>query len=1543
MAATPEPTNPERLTPEEKAQRKKKRRRRRRLFSLGFVSLVVIAAVVINRTGWVTREVERVLRTEVQRNLGMAITFDRIGFSWRHLAVEADGVSLTRPGQAPMVRVDTLDIRPSFSSLFTRHVKISSIAVDGGALELRFRRGVLENGPVLPPAGPPQQGPPDLPFHDIAVSDLHVRIVHDQFGTLDLPSVDVDVRNIDDRRLLLGVLAQGGSIEGAPCFNGRIQHVEARAEISHWNLLRIALANIEGAGMHLRVREADVPFSLEHGIDPDRVIHAAAEFSSPLHILTCPIQFPRLAPRPHGDIDLGLETSFTLRGLTDPHTRTFQATGRVRARNLALEVPFTDGKGRYSLGDDDDIRFEADGSQVRIVSLEMHHSGGTVVSPGTHPERPLVIHIADLAHVSAEGHLDLTGIEIHRLMHDLGITEFAKVLWNISASAELHAEMWRFGETPDARHPALWFDLEAETRNFALLQDFYVRTPQYETNPIHPAPPQRSVLSIPRAAVTGQIAIDAQHVRFQHLTAVFGQNNRSRLQVDAVTLRTAHDERLPDVWLTNAHGENIALEDVGHIAGMPIGGTGSFTAEGGGPFPDPIITGQAHLRGFLYNELPLGDFDTRPTAPWRFRGVRVDAPAIDAHSGRSTFVARNSYLDFSRWTLSAGTHIASDSFFLRDYYHMFKLENDPVWEAYGGQTMPRCAVSLAARGRAGDVPCVDPSDTTERDARRPSLPAGSSAGHIDSDVTFVLGRPGDDPAGVMDVDFTGRNLYLTGFDEALDHTDLRFHFTWVHRLRGFQGSRQNVEYVRGRFAGGTIDASGSVDLGGLMHFVGNVRNVQVARTETLRATGIGGVLNGSGVLEGQPDAQRWNIDGDVRSLTVASRNLGDAYFHVRSRPDAPRSADPRARPPRNLWSVDATALGSAMRIEAGLLVPWRGTTWRDVDGVSHADWDRDWSHSLVDGHLEMTRAIDLVPLLPARVASRLGADGHATVRARVDVDRAILGDLTHANARLDVTELDVGAQGLRLALAPTETLAMCVHEGAYWIEPAAATSPAACDHIPDRLRTHRAAIARAEPTLPSARFVGPEGTRLAVSGGGTVAGRLALTLDGQVDLARIATLAPGVSWARGTGTFQVRATGDTANPELRGVFELHDGALAAAVLPDPVEDIDLRVRLDGTDIVLDQAVAAFGSSSINLTGGLAHLAGRGLDRVDIPVRVQNLSMVPMPGVEVALDANTRLLWNPGEALPLFSGDVTLTRVRYTRPVNLSQDASGETRVAGSDSAETPYDPANDHVRLNLRIHAREPIRVANNIAEAEVTIAENERPFRIVGTDQRTGVIGTLNIPRGRVIIPLFRGSDFEIVRGRIEFENPESIEPNFDVSAQTEVRRGTNVARNQWRVALHAYGRPDRFALDMTSEPALSRDDIALLLTFGATRAELDQAGAESVGQAIAVQALATATGIDRTLRQAIPVIDEFRIGSAYSPSQGRTVPQVAIGRRLNDRVRVAATVNTTETREMRATVDVRVSDHTSMQLGYDNINDQGSSQIGNLGADVRWRLEFE
>ena len=74
-----------------------------------------------------------------------------------------------------------------------------------------------------------------------------------------------------------------------------------------------------------------------------------------------------------------------------------------------------------------------------------------------------------------------------------------------------------------------------------------------------------------------------------------------------------------------------------------------------------------------------------------------------------------------------------------------------------------------------------------------------------------------------------------------------------------------------------------------------------------------------------------------------------------------------------------------------------------------------------------------------------------------------------------------------------------------------------------------------------------------------------------------------------------------------------------------------------------------------------------------------------------------------------------------------------------------------------------------------------------------------------------------------------------------------------------------------------------------------------------------------------------------------GRTEPTVTIGKRLNERVRANVTTGIAESREVRTNVEWRLSNRVAVESTYDNVNDISSSSLGNLGADVRWRIEFE
>jgi len=161
--------------------------------------------------------------------------------------------------------------------------------------------------------------------------------------------------------------------------------------------------------------------------------------------------------------------------------------------------------------------------------------------------------------------------------------------------------------------------------------------------------------------------------------------------------------------------------------------------------------------------------------------------------------------------------------------------------------------------------------------------------------------------------------------------------------------------------------------------------------------------------------------------------------------------------------------------------------------------------------------------------------------------------------------------------------------------------------------------------------------------------------------------------------------------------------------------------------------------------------------------------------------------------------------------------------------------------------------------------------------------------------------------------------------------------------IRMHAHGDADDLKIDLKSDPALAQDDIFLLITVGLTRAELDQAKSASVGESVALEALGTLSGADRAVTEAVPVIDEFRFGSSYSSRTGRTEPTVTVGKRLTERVRANVTTGLAESREVRSNVEWRLSNRVSVETSYDNVNDISSSALGNLGADVRWRLEFE
>ncbi|MBK8691242.1 MAG: translocation/assembly module TamB domain-containing protein [Deltaproteobacteria bacterium] len=1157
--------------------------------------------------------------------------------------------------------------------------------------------------------------------------------------------------------------------------------------------------------------------------------------------------------------------------------RSFRASVALTALGLGLHAPdqTTGEMLRYNLGDRISARVSADPSRVVVTDLSGGYAGATLRSDR--------ISLGLAAPMPIEGVLSIRGLDFTQLMRDVTVTPRTKVLWTLSGDAHLS------GGLSPMRLVADFPDME--TREFAILRDYFIVLPQ------------EPVVRVPRARISLRMEVDDVSVSWNDCVVAFGQ---SRASVRRIRVRTTHDTddsdgHDTDIKIEGLEVQRLHLADLGSIADIPISGEGSASVALSSDFEHPRVHGVARIQGFTFNTFPFGDLATAPGTEWVLLDDRVDAARMEGTHRRSRYTIHDAYLDFRQYSLRAGARMHSDPMELGDFYNMFHFEGDPTFTPFDGR------------------------------------------GVVDATVDYVLGRPGDDRDGVMTADVSIQRAQASAFGESINDVDARLSYVWLRRRDGVAGARVNLDHFTGTKGGAPIRASGAMDLGARMHFVAEVRDVPVASFDLVRESHVAasGRVSALVTVEGTPDAPRYIGDARFRDLVVYDRPIGDLVAHLSQLPEGPIPTRPDERPPIGRIDVSFGALSDQLRLDLTLRVPWEPVRWRDALGVTHPSWERSWGHSSVHTHVATRGPVDLLPWLPASMLARLGADARVTAGFDLAVDEGRLDQMALSTGRATLSSLDVQARGLPVALGPGSTLAVCFREGAVWVTPPDSTT---CD-----ARASGTAPSAAPPAFDLARplLVGPDGTRLWVAGSANVTPAFGIAsfdvrARGDADLSRVAARVPQLTFGRGVGVMNLRARGTPERPSVSGSVELHDASLGVSGLASPLREIEVDLRVDGTEAILRRASARYGQGQIAFTRpdspAMVRFDGTRLDRLDVPIIVRDLSLEPGEGIELAADVDARLRWQGGEELPLLQGVVDLTRARYTRPIPLSADVAG--RLQGRPAAApVAYDPARDFVRLDVQFRTPTPMRIANNLADAELRLDET-RPFRVVGTLQRPGIVGSMHITRG--VLRVYE-NEFEVRRGVVDFDSPDRVAARFDISAQTEVRRTGDSARSQWRVGLHAHGTPEQFSVDLSAEPALSREDIVLMLLFRLTRVELERIGAFNAAQTLAVEALSRGLGLDRLLGRVLPVFDDVRIGSAYNPRTNRTEPQVFLGRQVFDWLRLGGSTTASENPIARFTADMRLRGGLGIQALVESANNQLGTVNANAGADLRWRMEFQ
>lgn len=940
-----------------------------------------------------------------------------------------------------------------------------------------------------------------------------------------------------------------------------------------------------------------------------------------------------------------------------------------------------------------------------------------------------------------------------------------------------------------------------------------------------------------------------------------------------------------DFGLDVGKGSRVDLSELSPLVSVDIGGNVEVEAKGTGTFEVPRVEGTIAAKAFTIGGFDAGDVRRADVV---FMPLWLELTNVELEKNESFVAAPRLKIAFDQGAdvlVDAEVDSTRAPFLkVRDFLEVFHFDKDPRFDGLDGTAMGSGTVHYALGG--AEDKC--------------------GGGALDVRVKTKLDKP-------------------KAFGETFDSGDLDVRFVYDDTRAGDAGMEVDIGSAAFRDDKGTIVGQVRVHRGGALRGSLVASGLSLDRLEGLGAVAsyLDAEAHALATLGGTLARPEARVDVSLGPLRLGARRLPPSRFFVDVEPNpspperigTTQCGHPISRPydpaeeerdvPNGAFRLNGQLAGGQIRLE-------------DIT-VSRQ------KSALVKGRISLS-GLDIGTVLggiPGLAFSNQLPEG--SLSAQIDIGQLQPGRLEATRASMELFDLELRRGGRTVALDD-------------------ASAPIT--------------LASGELVVPQLdmELVDKSGLKIGFSAEGRISDVVtAPSVDARLaiapfDLGKLRDDFEGLDRLEGILSGDLAVKGPLARPTLTGGARLRKGGLAFASPDVAVDDVEVDVSVGGGELRVTRATAKVGAGTVDVTGHIP-IVGLGFGAGSATITVRGVRVPVEDGIEVVADADLEGSLKPpsrGETtLPELRGTVRLLSFSYSRPIGLSIDLSAVSRNLGRAEVDA-VDPEGDFLKFDINVVSQRPLAVRNDLADLRLEVVEPG--IQIAGTNQRYGARGALRLLSESKL--RLRSHEFDVREGYVRFEDPNKVKAQVDVRATTEIRRyaaaqdpGADAAAGsatggQWDVNVHAHGSTDDLKLDLTSDPALNQDDIVLLLTVGMTRAELDRSLLSSLGETVGLEALGALTGADKAVKSVVP-IDYFHFGSGYSSRTGKTEPNVTVGKRLSEDVRASVTTTLTE-RDVGANVEWRLRKGLSLQANYDNNNDIGSI-IGNLGADLRWRLEFE
>ena len=194
-----------------------------------------------------------------------------------------------------------------------------------------------------------------------------------------------------------------------------------------------------------------------------------------------------------------------------------------------------------------------------------------------------------------------------------------------------------------------------------------------------------------------------------------------------------------------------------------------------------------------------------------------------------------------------------------------------------------------------------------------------------------------------------------------------------------------------------------------------------------------------------------------------------------------------------------------------------------------------------------------------------------------------------------------------------------------------------------------------------------------------------------------------------------------------------------------------------------------------------------------------------------------------------------------------------------------------------------------------------------------------------------FRGEEFKIQSGSIEFIDPNKISFLYNVSAETQ--------RSNYHIFLNASGDEENVNISLSSDPELSREDIISVLEVGVTSAERENLSLGKWEAAAAVSGKAQDI-LEKELIKKLKVIKSIQIVPTFSENSKTVEPRLIVSSEVLKGIDLNYKATLANTAEQEAEMEYKVTKKFSLLANW---KDEGSNNDAEIGMDFKFRFEFK